>query len=120
MKKYAFTALLLIYAISANPAAAACYGSGSFKTCYDTDSGNSYSVRKSGNTTHTDGYNSSTGSNWSQTSRRIGNSVYHDGTAADGGSWSIQQRSYGNTTTYSGHDSDGNSVFKTCTNLGCF
>ncbi len=72
-----------------------CYGSSSYYTCYDYNSGNTYDISKIGNTTYLEGYNSSTGSRWSQESTTIGNTVYHDGTRADGSSWSTTCNSYG-------------------------
>lgn len=121
---------------------AACYGTGSYKTCTD-DSGNSYNVQQYGNTTTVDGYNASTGSTWSQSTQRIGNSAYTNGYDAQGNSWSQNSQTYGNTTyqsgydsdgnsyngsiqrsgnsvIYSGTDSDGNSYYKTCNEYGCY
>lgn len=40
--------------------------SGSMYSCYDYNTGNSYNVSKIGNQTHVNGYNSNTGSSWSQ------------------------------------------------------
>lgn len=105
--------------LSASPSQAACYGSGSFRTCYD-DSGNSYNVTRYGNTTQVDGYNSATGSNWSQTSRSIGNTTYTDGFAANGSSWNSTTRSTGSGTYTYGTDANGNAFSTTCNRYGCF
>lgn len=123
-------------------ASAACYGSSTFKTCTD-QSGNTYNVQRIGNTTQVNGYNSATGSNWNQSSQRIGNSTFTTGTDSDGNSWNqnsqklgdttIQSgydsngRSYngtvrkvGNSVNYSGTDSNGNYYNKTCNEYGCY
>lgn len=97
---------------------AACYGSGSYQNCTD-DSGNSYSVRRYGNTTQMDGYNSQTGSNWSQTSRTMGNTTYHEGIAGNGNSWNSTERRSGSNTYIQGTDAQGNYFSKTCNKYGC-
>ncbi|MDR5867959.1 hypothetical protein [Halomonas koreensis] len=86
---------------------ATCTGSGSFQTCYDAQSGNSYSVQRHGNTTTIQGYNSNTGSTWNQTSRKIGGTTFHNGMSSDGNSWSGTSRSIGSQTYHQGIDSDG-------------
>ncbi len=91
---------------------ASCYGSDSFRNCYDS-SGNSYSIRKIGNRTYVDGSNPN-GSQWSQTYNTIGNTTYVDGTASNGNSWNETIRRIGNHTYYDGTDSNGNSFSKTC------
>jgi hypothetical protein len=97
---------------------AACVGTDLFQNCTD-NSGNSYSVRRFGNSTQMDGYNSNTGSSWSQNSRSIGGTTFHNGTDADGNSWNSTTRRIGGSTFHSGADSDGNSFSKTCTHFGC-
>lgn len=97
---------------------ASCTGTGAFSRCWD-DNGNSYDVRRFGNTTRMDGYNSNTGSTWSQDSRTIGGTTYHNGYDADGNSWSMTQRRLGSTTYIDGTDSDGNSFSKVCNRFGC-
>src|SRR5262245_37823498 len=92
----------------ATSADAACSGSGAVQNCYDSNSGNAYSVHRYGNTSDMQGYNSGTGSRWSQHSQRIGNSTFHNGRDADGNSWSLTQQRIGNTYFYSGSDSNGN------------
>ena len=52
-------------ALLSAPAAATCFGSGAFQSCFD-GSGNSYTVQRFGNSTHVQGYNAGTGSTWSQ------------------------------------------------------
>lgn len=99
---------------------AACYGSGNFKSCYD-NSGNSYTVQKFGNQTVTNGYNSSTGSSWSQNSSTYGNTTYQNGTSSTGGSWNQTIQDFGNGSTYrSGSDSQGNSFSQSCNSFGCY
>ena len=104
MIKRAISAVVFL-AVS-NFAHAQCYGTGTFKTCYD-DSGNTYSVNKIGNTTYLNGSNASTGSNWSQTSTTIGNTTYTNGQAANGNSWNSTQINSGFGTTTFGTDSNG-------------
>lgn len=110
----AVSALLLMHV----PANAACYGSGTFQNCYD-DSGNSYTVQRYGNTTHLDGYNSRTGSRWSQESNTFGNTTYHNGRAANGQTWNMQEQRIGNNRFITGTDSDGNSFSRYCNSFGC-
>ncbi len=83
--KIAFTALALSLIIA--PAHAACFGTDTFQSCTD-NSGNSYSVTRMGNHTMMQGYNSETGSNWSQNSTTVGNTTFHNGVDKDGDSWS--------------------------------
>lgn len=85
MKKVIF---LLILSLFATAASASCYGTKSFQTCYDDQSGNNYTVQRYGNTTHMDGHNQNTGSNWSQDTYRYGNTTQHYGRDSDGDSWS--------------------------------
>ncbi len=68
---------------------------------------------------HMDGYNSETGSSWSQDSYRMGNTTQTHGYDADGNSWNMQQQRLGNTTFYSGTDSDGNFFSGSCSQFGC-
>lgn len=81
----------------AGEAAAACYGSDSYQTCYDAQSGNNYTVQRYGNTTTMYGSNAETGSTWSQ-----------------------QSYSFGNSTTHYGQDSRGNNWSQTCVNGTCY
>jgi hypothetical protein len=85
-----FATILGAALLAASTASANCIGTGSFRTCYD-DSGNNYTVNRMGNSTYMNGYNSQTGSNWSQ-----------------------QTHTYGNTTLQSGQDSRGNNWNTTC------
>lgn len=141
MKALAIT-VATVAMFAAGTANAKCYGSGSYKTCTD-DQGNSYTVRQQGSTTHVDGYNYQTGSSWSQSTQRTGNTSRTTGYDADGNSWSQSSRTSGNTTyqsgydsngnayngtirrsgnsvNYSGTDSNGNYYNKTCTAYGCY
>ncbi|MHB9446938.1 hypothetical protein ACYG9R_09200 [Mesorhizobium sp. RSR565B] len=110
--------IALVLLSSTSLAHAACFGSDAFKTCTD-NSGNSYNVQHYGNTTNVTGYNSNTGSNWSQNSTSFGNTTVTNGTAADGNSWNMQQQRVGNSTFYSGTDSDGNAFSGSCGPYGC-
>ena len=116
MKKL-LVALSLV--VVSGAASAACYGSGSLKTC-DDDNGNSYTVQRIGNSTYLDGHNSQTGSTWSQSSTTIGNTTYHDGTAANGQSWNGTSTRIGDSNFISGTDSQGNSYSKVCNQYGCY
>lgn len=109
--------VLIIAALIAPAAQAGCVGSGSMYSCTDS-SGNSYNVRKYGNTTTVDGYNSN--GSWSSTSQKFGNTTYQSGTSIDGGSWNqtIRSNSYG--TTIDGTNSRGKSYNRTCTAYGCY
>lgn len=84
MRSILFVALSLI----ATEAAAACYGSDSYQTCYDTESGNTYNIQRFGNNTMMQGSNSRTGATWSQNSYSFGNSTMHQGQDSRGRSWS--------------------------------
>jgi hypothetical protein len=96
-------------------ASATCYGTGSFQTCYDAQSGNNYQIQRYGNTTQMYGSNPSTGSNWSQTTNRIGNTTYQNGYDSNGNSWNTTRQDYGNGNyTINGTDSQGNSVNQSC------
>lgn len=89
------------------PAMANCTGSSSFQTCYDAQSGNSYNVQRFGNTTSIQGFNSSTGSSWNQTSQQIGNTTYHNGMSSSGSPWSGTSQRIGNQIYHQGIDSSG-------------
>lgn len=105
--------------LSCTAANATCYGSGSFQTCSD-NSGNNYNVQRYGSTTQVQGTNAQTGSSWNQTTQTMGNTTYHQGTAANGASWSGTSQHMGGTTFHQGTDSRGHSYSKTCTAAGCF
>ncbi|MCO6390549.1 hypothetical protein GTW25_05850 [Aliihoeflea aestuarii] len=98
---------------------AACYGTGNYQRCSD-NSGNSYSVQRYGNTTNLRGYNSNTGSSWSQNSQHLGNSTFTRGYDADGNSWNSTTQRIGDSSFTRGMDSDGNSFSRTCNSFGCF
>lgn len=103
----------VLLSLCSGVAFADCAGSSAYYSCSD-DSGNSYSVSKAGNSTYMNGYNPSTGAQWSQNSQRIGNSTYTYGTDKDGNTWNQNATKYGNSTNYSGTDSNGNYYSKTC------
>lgn len=112
---FAVSALLLFSA----HASATCVGSGSFSSCYDAQSGNSYTINRMGNTTYMQGSNPN-GSNWSQNSTTMGNTTFHNGQAANGSSWNGTTTRIGSTTIHSGTDSRGNSYSRTCMGGVCF
>ncbi len=88
-------ALALSAAVVAPAANAYCTGGGSITNCYDANTGNSYNTNRVGNTSYTNGYNTQTGSNWSQTSTRVGNTTYINGIRADGSTWNETCNSWG-------------------------
>lgn len=113
------TALIAtVLTLASLTASAGCVGTGSFKRCTDA-SGNSYTVNQFGNTTQLNGYNAETGSNWNQTTRQMGNTTYHNGTASNGNMWNGTTTTYGNTTVHQGMDSNGNFYRKSCNQFGC-
>ena len=107
---------IIIAALIAPTAQAACYGSGSSYTCYEN--GSTYNVQKYGNTTNVTG--SSANGSWSSTSQKFGNTTIQNGRSIDGGTWNqtIQSRP-GGSTRY-GTDSNGNNFYKTCNAYGCY
>jgi len=113
---FKMSAVAILFA--ASPVFANCVGSSSFYTCNDS-SGNSYTVNRMGNMTNMQGYNSQTGSQWSQSSQTFGNTTLQSG-QTNGQSWNqtIQTGPLG--TTYSGSDSRGRSFHRQCNQYGCF
>lgn len=97
MKLFTTTLLAGSLLLASAAASANCVGSDSYKSCYDSSSGNSYTVQKIGDSTYVNGWNSQTGNSWSQSSQRVGDS-----------------------TIYQGRDSNGNSYRKTCNSYGCY
>lgn len=106
----------LLLALTPFEANATCVGTGAFQSCTDA-SGNSYSVQRYGNTTTMQGYNSNTGSNWSQNSQTVGNTTYHNG-QTNGNSWNMTQQNFGNVQTYNGVNAAGQPFSYTCTRPG--
>lgn len=108
----AFVLTFIAFNASAN-----CTGYGAYRTCYDAQSGNSYTVNRYGNTTRMNGYNSNTGSTWNSTTNRYGNSSNTQGYDSNGNSWNSNTYDYGNgnSTTY-GTDSSGKSFY--CSTYG--
>lgn len=96
-----------------NIAQAECYGTDIFSTCYDNN-GNTYDVTRYGNTTEVSGYNSRTGSRWSQESTTYGNTTEMTGKDKNGNSWNQTITDYGTFIDYDGKDSQGNRFNKTC------
>lgn len=80
--------IFVVLSLVATEAAATCVGTDSYQTCYDSQSGNNYTVQRYGNTTTMYGSNSRTGSRWSQDSYSFGNSTTHYGRDSEGNSWS--------------------------------
>lgn len=116
------TRVASLLALTASPVFAECYGSGGFYSCYDLQSGNSYTVQNFGDQTTMRGSNSRTGSSWTQDSMDIGGGITtHRGRAANGGDWNMTTIDIGGGySTYSGRDSDGNYFSGTCSSLfGC-
>ncbi len=98
---------------------AGCYGTGSFRSCTDA-SGNHYTINQLGNTTLMQGYSSSTGNSWNQTTNRIGNSSFSHGHAADGSSWSSSSHNLGGGyRSIQGQDSRGHRFNALCGPMGC-
>ena len=102
MQKFIISILILV--TSAISGFAQCYGTGAYTSCYDYSSGNSYSINRFGDYTYMNGWNSNTGSTWSQNSQTFGDTTYMNGYSSDGGYWSSTITPYG---TF-GYDSDGN------------
>ena len=101
------------------PSPAGCWGTQAFSNCVDGN-GNSYTVQRFGNTTYMQGYNSTTGSTWSQESHRFGNTTQHYGHASNGNSWNMTQHQLGGGwQSYSGTDSDGQYFSYMCGPYGC-
>lgn len=111
---------LALFVLLPFAASAQCYGTGSYRTCYDAQTGNSYNIQRFGNQTYMNGYNPSTGSTWNQNSTRIGNTIYQNGRAADGGMWNQTIQVMPGTTTYQGINSNGQPFGRTCNAFGCF
>jgi hypothetical protein len=118
MKKLAMIAALLT-ALTAQ-AQTSCFGSGTFQTCTDLSSGNTYNIQRFGNTTMLQGSNPSTSTTWDQTSHTFGNTTQHYGTAGNGQSWSGTTISSPSMQQHFGTDSGGRSYHKVCTAAGCF
>ena len=106
---------LIIIVISLLPSIcfAQCYGTDNNKQCYDSASGNRYSIKKIHGTTYMRGTNSKTGSSWNQKTTTIGNTTYNSGTAANGNSWSTRTSRIKGSTYINGTDSSGK-------NISCF
>lgn len=115
MKTHLFVGSALIICGVAN---AACYGTGSLRTCSD-DYGNNYNVQRIGNSTYMQGSNSITGSQWNQNSSTFGNTTFIQGNS-NGRNWNETIQTMPGMTTYSGTDSLGRSFTKICTVAGCF
>lgn len=116
MKRLGLACALALLATTAH---AECYGSETFQTCTD-GSGNTYNVTRFGNVTTMQGYNSNTGSQWSQNTYDYGNLTMHNGIDADGNSWNMNQQSLGGQTFFNGIDSSGQSFSGLCGPLGCY
>lgn len=111
--------ILLISVFLSINALAQCYGSDSYKTCHDNN-GNTYSVQKFGNTISVQGQNNQTRSSWNQSTTKVGNSTFTNGTSANGNSWNSTTNKFGDNTLTTGTDSDGNSFSSTCNQYGCY
>ena len=96
---------------------AECFGSEHFQNCWD-DNGNSYEISRFGNTTEVSGYNSHTGSRWSETATTFGHTTNIEGRSSNGNRWHEDITNYGNTTTIEGRDSYGRSFNYNCYKIG--
>jgi hypothetical protein len=112
-----FAVIVLLVSGQIFAASAACLGTGALQTCTDAY-GNNYTVNRMGSMTQMYGNNSSTGSNWSQTSQSLGNMTIHNG-ITNGNPWYMNKNSFGGITTYSGMNSAGEPFSYTCTRFGC-
>ncbi|SDX99259.1 hypothetical protein [Roseicitreum antarcticum] len=99
-------------------ASASCYGTSNVYTCTDS-SGNTYNVNRYGGSTSVQGYNSSTGSTWSQNSHSYGNTTNTYGQAANGNSWNSTTNRYGSGSSTYGTDSRGRSFNSFCYGSNC-
>lgn len=113
---------LLMAAGLATVLSSAAYGQGlgnnSFETKTDPQSGNTYSIQRSGDQTIMRGHNPNTGSSWSQRSQSSGSSTFHSGQSSDGNSWSGTTSNNGSTTLNQGIDSSGDPYSSSSSNLG--
>ncbi|GAB2798925.1 hypothetical protein GCM10027040_27350 [Halomonas shantousis] len=118
MLKKTSVAAALAFALSGT-AYAGCYGTGNYEHCYDSQSGNNYSIQHNGNTTRMRGYNSSTGSTWSETSHDYGSFTRHRGVSSDGEAWSSTTRNSSNSSSFgSGAGITGQGI-SNCGIAGC-
>lgn len=118
MNKLTRVVCLAASVLSCAAAGATCYGTGSFQTCNDS-AGNSYEVKRYGNTTQAQGTNTQTGTSWRQSSRTVGNTAFHQGTASDGASWRGTSQFVGGATFHRGVDGQGRSYARICPAAGC-
>lgn len=81
-------ALIVFGFLAATSSFAQCTTFGNHTQCYDFNSGNNYSINRFGNITQMQGYNTRTGTNWSQQSNTIGNTTYQRGIDSQGNNWS--------------------------------
>jgi len=96
-----------------------CYGSEAYQSCYDTNTGNSYTVQRYGDQTFMQGRNSRTGSTWNQNGQTYGNTTFHNGHSSDGNYWNEAQHQLGGGwRLYTGTDSSGQSFSRTCDSYG--
>lgn len=114
MRTFLAATLLLSASTISN---AACYGTANNYTCNDP-SGNTYSVQKYGGMTNMQGYNASTGSNWSQNSQTYGGTTQIQG-QSNGRPWNETIQTMPGMTTYSGSNINGQPFNRICTAFGC-
>ena len=111
----------VFFAVMTSTANAQCFGTEAFQTCTDFQSGNTYQIQRFGNTTQMYGSNPRTGSTWSQTTNKIGNTTYQNGFDSSGNSWNTTRQDFGNGNfNVYGTDSSGNFVNKSCFNGICY
>ena len=95
-----------------------CTGTDSYQTCRHPD-GSVTTIRRTANTTFISGKNCQRSERWSSLSRRVGDSVIHEGVARNGQRWSVKEQQVGTTTYYNGVGPNGFVINVTCTPYGC-
>lgn len=90
-------------------ASANCIKTGTITSCYDSQSGNSYTTYDFGNSSITNGSNANTGTTWTQNTTRFGDSSYSSGYSSKGTTWSQNTTRFGDTSITNGNSSSGKS-----------
>lgn len=91
-------------------ASAQCYTYGTVTSCFDAQSGNSYTTYNFGNQSQTIGSNYRTGSRWSQNTIRVTPDYSATfGQASNGAQWTQNSLNTGYGTSVFGQDSSGSS-----------
>ena len=110
-KDFTMKKALLILAISSisTLASANCTKTGSITSCYDSQSGNSYTTYDFGTSSITNGSNANTGTTWSQNTTRLGDSSFSNGTSSTGTTWNQSTTRFGDMSITNGSSSSGKS-----------